>query len=218
MPARVSGGGDPCSGALAAEDAGDVSSEAAVALYAAIACVVGGTIGVSGVLAGLLVGRRLRERPRVKCVATDWRLESRNNGAGREAVCSFELDLFNEGLLATGLRGVSAALRAEDGTVAVGRLKDPVSGEPLWAIDLPARRWAHASARVVFKGEEARALMGFRRADLLGRFPDGAAFELKIVERGDFVASPKRASSGREDYTAWRNLRSRLFERGRHAG
>jgi hypothetical protein len=38
-------------------------------------CAVGGAIGaigVVGVLVGLLIGRRLREMPRVRCVASDW--------------------------------------------------------------------------------------------------------------------------------------------------
>ena len=56
-------------------------------------------------------------------------------------------------------------------------------------------------------------LSGFRRADLLGRFPDGRVFKLTIVERRDFVASPKRVVPDRQEYVANRNLYSRL--RGR---
>ena len=59
---------------------------------------------------------------------------------------------------------------------------------------------------------------GFRRADLLGRFPDGRTFQLTIVERRDFVASPKRAVSDRHEYVANRNFYSRLRGRRRTAG
>lgn len=190
----------------------------AIALYALVGCVVGGLIGAAGVFLGLLGGRRLRELPRVKCVATDFELGFQKAGPARSATCSFELDLFNEGQLATGIRGVSVALRKEaGGPDVVARLKDPASGQPLWAIDLPARRWSHASAHALFEGEEAERLGGFRRAYLVGRFPDGRAFELKIIERADFAASPKRVASEREDYGAKRNFRSRFLERGRAA-
>ena len=175
---------------MVAEAAGDMSVEVTTLVVLALAgCLVGGTIGVVGVLLGLLAARRLRERARVRCVATDWQLEFQKTGALHEAVCTFELDLFNEGQLATGLRGVSVALYGEDEKVAIERLRDPTSKEPLWAIDLPSRRWTHASAYARFEDEEARMLSGFRRASLLGQFPDGRAFELTIVERRDYVAN-----------------------------
>ena len=173
---------------------------------------------MTGMLLGVLVARRLREHPRVRCVATDWQLEFQKSGELHEAVCTFELDLFNETQLATGLRGVSVALYGEDEKAAVERLRDPTSKEPLWTIDLPSRRWTHASAYVVFEDEEARMLSGFRRADLLGRFPDGKVFKLTIVERRDFVASPKKAVSDRQDYVASRNFYSRLRGRRRTGG
>ena len=200
-----------------AEAVGRMNAEA-VALFVLAGCAVGGAIGVGGVVLGLLLGRRFRERPRVRCVATDWRLDFQKEGSVPRVVCSFELDLFNEGRLATGIRGVSVALYGEGVPVVIGRLKDSASGEPLWAIDLPPRKWAHASARVLFEGEEARELGRFRRANLFGRFPDGEVFELGIIERGDFVASPKRATSEREDHIAKRNFRSRLLGRRRRAG
>jgi hypothetical protein len=201
------------------EAAGEVSFEVtAVVLFALVGCLVGGAIGVVGMLLGLLAARRLRERPRVRCVATDWRLEFQKTGALREAVCSFELDLFNEGDLASGLRGVSVALYGDDEKVAIERLRDPTSEEPLWTLDLPSRRWMHTSAHALFEDEEARILSGLRRADLLGRFPDGRVFKLTIVERRDFVASPKKAVSERQEYLANRNFYSRLRGRRRTAG
>ena len=204
---------------MVAEAAGDVSPEVTtVVLFVLAGCAVGGLIGVAGVLLGLLAARRLREQTRVRCVATDWQLEFQKSGELHEAECSFELDLFNETQLATGLRGVSVALYGEDDKVAIGRLRDPTSKKPLWTIDLPSRRWTHASAYVVFEDEEARMLSGFRRADLLGRFPDGRAFKLTIVERRDFVASPKKVVPNRQEYVASRNFYSRLRGRRRTAG
>ncbi|MBD0355234.1 MAG: hypothetical protein ICV58_08685, partial [Rubrobacteraceae bacterium] len=91
-----------------------VSPEVTTTLLVLAGCAVGGGIGVAGVLLGLLAARRLRERARVRCVATDWQLEFQKSGELHEAVCSFELDLFNETQLATGLRGVSVALYGED--------------------------------------------------------------------------------------------------------
>jgi hypothetical protein len=173
---------------------------------------------VVGVLLGLLAARHLREQARVRCVASDWQLEFQKSGALHEAVCSFELDLFNETQLATGLRGVSVALYGEEDKVAIERLRDPTSKEPLWTIDLPSRRWTHASAYVLFEDGEARMLSGFRRADLLGWFPDDRVFKLTIVERRDFVASPKRIVPDRQEYVASRNLYSRLRGRRRTAG
>jgi hypothetical protein len=189
-----------------------------VAGFVLAGCAVGGAIGASGVLAGLVVGRRFRELPRIRCVATDWELRFEKVSSGRRAVCTLEVYLFNEGQLATGVRGISIALHVDGERVLVERLRDSASEEPLWSIDLPPRRWTHASAWAIFEHEEARQLEGFRRADLLGWFPDGGSFELKIVERQDFVASPKRDNSDRHDYVASRNLRSRFHARRRSPG
>ena len=134
-------------------------------------------------------------------------------------VCSFEVDLFNEGALATGLRGPCVAFDGEDGArVAVVRLKDAGSKRDLWALDLPSRKWAHASVYALLEGEEAQDALGFRRVYLVGEFPDGNTFEAKVVERGDFVATRKRAGDLRKDYVASRNLRARFLERKRTAG
>jgi hypothetical protein len=204
---------------MVAGAAGNVSPEVTTVVLLVLAgCAVGGGIGVVGMLLGLLAARRLSERARVRCVATDWQLEFQKRGELHEAVCSFELDLFNEAQLATGLRGVSVALYGEEDKVAIGRLRDPTSKKPLWTIDLPSRRWTHASAYALFEDEEARMLSGFRRADLLGRFPDDRVFKLTIVERRDFVASPKKVVPSRQEYVANRNLYSRLRGRRRNPG
>lgn len=188
-----------------------------------IGCAVGGTIGVAGVLVGLVVSQRFREMPRVKCVASDWDVTV-YEGAGPlgRAVCSFEVDLFNEGALATGLRSPCVAFDGEDGArVAVVRLKDAVSKRDLWALDLPPRKWAHASVYALLEGDEAQDTLGFRRVHLVGEFPGGNVFEAKVIERGDFVAARKRAGDARKDYVASRNLRARFarfLERRRTAG
>ena len=108
-----------------------------------------------------------------------------HEGAGPlgRAVCSFEVDLFNEGALATGLRGPSVAFDGADGDrVAVARLKDAVSKQDLWALDLPSRSWTHASVYALLE-EEVQDALSFRRVHLVGEFPDGNNFETKMVER-----------------------------------
>ena len=198
---------------------GGINLEASI-VVALISCAVGGALGVAGVLVGLLVARRFKEMPRVKCVASDWNLTV-YEGAGPlgRAVCSFEVDLFNEGALATGLRSPCVAFEGEDSArVAVVRLKDADSKRDLWALDLPPRKWAHASVYALLEGEEVQDALGFRRVHLVGDFPGGKTFEAKVVERGDFVATRKRAGDARKDYVASRNLRARFLERRRPAG
>lgn len=193
--------------------------EAAVAVVL-IGCAVGGMIGVAGVLVGMLVARRFREMPRVKCVASEWNLTA-YEGAGPlgRAVCSFEVDLFNEGALATGLRSPCVAFDGEDGArVAVTHLKDTVSKQRVWALDLPSRAWTHASMYALLQGEEGQDALDFRRVHLVGEFPDGKNFQTKLVERADFLATRKKAGDARKDYVASRNLRARFIERRRTAG
>lgn len=194
-----------------------MSLEAAVAVVL-ICCAVGGAIGVAGVLVGLLVARGFREMPRVKCVASDWDMTD-YEGAGplRRVVCSCEVDMFNEGVLATGLRAPSVAFEGKDGDhMAVSRLKDAASKRDLWALDLPSRKWAHASVYALL--EEAKDALRFRSVHLVGEFPDGKAVKTKMVERTDFVATSKWAADSRKDYVAGRNLRARFLERRRTAG
>ena len=100
---------------MVAEAAGDMSVEVTTLVVLALAgCLVGGTIGVVGVLLGLLTSPRRRERWRVRCVATAWQLEFQKTGARREAGSSVELDLLSGGQRATPLRGLSVALCGED--------------------------------------------------------------------------------------------------------
>jgi hypothetical protein len=182
------------------------------ASYALIGCLVGGVLSGGGVLLGVRMGCRFRELPWVKCVAANWELAFEQARPIRLARCTFEVDLFKEGQLATGLRSVSVALRVrgegKEEAVVVGRLKDPASKEPLWAIDLPARRWAHANAYAAFEG--GRLLSGFRGANLLGQFPDGRVFDIAIVRRGNFLVSSKKVVLERQERIARRNLPARF--------
>jgi hypothetical protein len=134
------------------------------------------------------------------------------------AVCSFEIDLFNEGL-PTGLRGPPVVIYGEDGRrAAAERLSDSVSRRYLWTLDLPSRRWVHASVYALLEGEAVRDASGFRRVHLVGEFPNGTTFERNIVERQYFVAARKRTGDVRKDYVASHNFRSRLLGRRRAAG
>ena len=134
-----------------------MSPEQVVAAYVLPGCALGGALGVAGVVVGLLFGRRFREFPRVKGVATDWEV-SLGEGSLRRAECSFELDLFNAGMLATGVRAPSVVLVGAQGRSSTERLKDSGSKEPVWAIDLPPRRWVHVSSYAAFEGEGVREL------------------------------------------------------------
>jgi hypothetical protein len=108
---------------------------------------------------------------------------------------------------------------AEDGRrAAEGRLGDPAFRRDLWTLDLPSRRWVHASVYALLEGEAVRDASGFRRVHLVGEFPDGTTFERKIVERQDFIATRKRTGDARKDYVASHNFRSRLLGRRRAAG
>jgi hypothetical protein len=186
-----------------------MSSEVTTIAVAVTGWAVGGTIGAAGVLLGLLLGRRFREMPRVEGVASEWdmRVYERAGPQGR-LVCSFEVDLFNEGAFG----------REDGGRVAVSRLKDAASKGDLRPLDLPSRRWTHASVYALLEGDEARDTQGFRRVYLPSEFPGGGAFESKMVERGDFVATRKRVADARKDYLAGRNLRARFPARKRTAG
>lgn len=130
--------------------------------------------------------------------------------------------LFNEGQPAAGSRGVSVALRSSGEekreVVAIGGLKAPASKGPLRVSGLPARRQAHAHAHAAFEGKDVLRLSGFRRANLLGRFPDGRGFDVAIVRRENFLASSEGGVSGRQDRTAKRDLSTRFRWRKRPTG
>ena len=184
-----------------------MSPEAAAAVYSALA---GGVLAALCVLAGMFAGRYLRERGKVRCVVWGW--EMTEAGALGQAVCSFEVDLFNERPSPTGLRGVSVEFFRNGERLAASPLRISVSDEELGVLNLPSRRWVHTSLYTLFEGEEARRLTGFRRAEFVGYFPDGRAFRRKIVERKDFVVGHKKKTIKRKDYALalWR----RLFGRG----
>ena len=180
-----------------------MSSEAATAIYGAL---VGGVLGMVGVLVGMLVERHLRERGQVRCVISNWELTAAGSRPlGQEkAVCSFEVDLFNEKPSATGLRDVSVVFLREDGEgQMIGPLRSSDSDEEVGVLNLPPRRWMRGSLYALFEGEEAREISGFREAYFVGYFPDGSGFRQRIVERKDFVATRKRKHAVRKEYTYW---------------
>jgi hypothetical protein len=126
-------------------------------------------------------------------------------------VCAFEVDLFNKGELPTGQRDLSVVFYRDDEQLARARLKDVVTERELWTIDLPSRRWAHASAYDLVEDEAARGVEGYRRVDFVGEFPDDRELKQTIVKRGEFVATRKRAGEPRKDYVASGNLWVRLW-------
>lgn len=182
-----------------------VSLEATMLTYGAIA---GGALAMIGVLTGMFAERYLQERGKVRCVVSDWQLAFYEAGAsGGEpvrAVCSFEVNLFNERTLPSGLRGVSVAFVQNGEEEVVGRLRSSISDEEVEVLNLPSRRWVCVSLYGYFEVEEARKLSNFERADLVGYFPDDRKFRQRIVVRKDFVASRKRFVATRKNFVAAR--------------
>lgn len=182
-----------------------MSPETVTVLYGVLAggaiAMGGGVLAALGILVGMAVQRRRRERKEVRCVVSGWDMtEAAPLGW---AACSFEIEMFNEETSPTGLRGVRVEF-VEDGSVPVtGRLRLPASTEVLGVMNLPPQRWERATLHAFFEGEDARGVAGFRRADFVGQFPNGAEFRRKIVERKDFVAARKKGNLGRKVYAPW---------------
>jgi hypothetical protein len=180
-----------------------MSSQAAAAIYGGL---VGGVLAMIGVLAGMLLESRLQRRGKLRCVVSDWELTE--VGSLGQAFCSFEVYLFNERLLATGLRDVSVVFYRDGEEGLICLLKDHTSSESLRVLDLPPRRWVHARPYSMFEGNEAQKLKGLRRVELVGRFPDGSEFRQKILAREDFGATRSGPVGPRKDYTRpwWRRM------------
>ena len=180
-----------------------MTPEITAALYGGIS---GGVLAMLGVLIGVFVERQLQWRGKVRCVVSDWDLSFQHAGELTQATCSFEVDLFNEQPLATGLRDVRVVFVKDDGEEIVGRLRDVLLREGV-TVNLPPREWVHASLHGRFDDREARMLENFRRAEFLGYLPDGRAFRQRIIGRKDFMARRKRLFPGRKDYhsgSLWR--------------
>jgi len=190
---------------VAEEVVSRMSPEATTALYGVLAggaiAMSGGVLAALGILIGMFVQRRRRERKEVRCVVSGWDMtEAVPLGW---AACSFEIELFNEETSPTGLRGVRVEFTRNGGRPAGGRLRLPASTEVLGVMNLPPQRWERATLHAFFEGEEARELVGFRRADFVGYFPSGKEFRCKIVERKDFVAARKKGQTGQKVYAPW---------------
>ena len=184
-----------------------MSPQAVAAVYGGL---VGGVLAIVGVVAGMLLERHLQGRGKLRCVLSEWELTEVE--PLQRALCSFEVYLFNERLLATGLRDICVAFHLEGKEEVLYPLKRSATAESLSLLDLPPRRWVRVKPYALFGDREARKLPAFRRADFVGRFPDGREFRRQIVERGDFVASPKRFVSARKNYDAlpwWRRKAGR---------
>ncbi|CAN5153115.1 hypothetical protein BH18ACT10_BH18ACT10_15030 [soil metagenome] len=180
-----------------------MTPEITAALYGGIS---GGVLAMLGVLVGVFLERQLQWRGKVRCVVSDWDLSFQHAGELTQATCSFEVDLFNEQPLATGLRDVRVVFIKDDGQEIVGRLRDVLLREGV-TVNLPPREWVHASLHGRFDDREARKLENFRRAEFVGYLPDGRAFRQRIVGRKDFMARRKRLFPGRKDYhsgSLWR--------------
>ncbi len=171
-----------------------MSPEVTVVISAALVLAL---IGASAVT---LVERYLRDRGEVRCVVYDWELAFLEAGLpGHQAVFSFEVYLFNEDPSWTSLRDASVAFFRDGAREVVIRLRDSSSDE-YPTLELPPQQGVHASLYAVLESEEAREVAGFRRADFVGRLPDGKTFERKIAEQANFLASRKRGGVRRKDF------------------
>ena len=168
--------------------------------------IVGGLLAIAGVLAGMSIERRLQWRGKVECVVSNWDLNFQRAGALNQAMCSFDVDLFNEQPFATGIRDVRVVFVREDGEEVTGTLRDVLLREGV-VLNLPPRQWFHASLHGRFDDQDARKLREFRRVEFLGYFPDGREFRQRVIDRKDFTVRRKKLFSRRKDYqpgTMWR--------------
>ncbi|MBV9455282.1 MAG: hypothetical protein JOZ19_14400 [Rubrobacter sp.] len=166
-------------------------------IYFALAIV----LGVLLLLTVVFVTLRLQKRARVRCVVWDWELVLREDGTDEHAMFSFECYLLNDGRLRTSLSGVYVVFVRDGAREVAGHLMDLFSGEELQrALDLPPGQGIRLSLYSTFEGEEGRKASGFRRADLVGRFPNGRIFRRRIAGREDFVVGHKRVGASRKNF------------------
>jgi hypothetical protein len=179
-----------------------MTPQAVAAIYGGL---VGGVLAMIGVLAGMALESRLQRRGKLRCIVSDWELT--DVGPLGQAFCSFEVYLFNERLLATGLRDVSVVFYRDGEQGWEYLLKDRASSESLRVLDLPPRRWVHVRPYALFEGKEVE-FTGLRQVDLVGRLPDGSEFRQKILAREDFVATRSEPMGPRKDYSRpwWRRM------------
>ena len=182
-----------------------MSPEVTAAVYGALAggavTLAGGGLATLGILAGMYIKRRLKERKRVRCVVSEWDMTEVEPLGW--AACSFDVELFNEKSLPTGLRGVCVEFLRDGGPPTVGRLREVASTEVLGVLNLPPQRWVRTTLHAFFEGEETRDIEGFQRADFVGYYPDGKEFRRKIVVRKNFGTARKKQHSIRKDYAPW---------------
>ena len=144
-----------------------------------------------------------RRRRKVRCLAWDWRLTSRQVGSlEQQAVFSFEAYLLNPRPSPMKLRSASVVLHRDDGRVLRSHLRHWASDGPLGALELQPWQVVCVSVYALFEGEGARKVSDFRRAHLIGLFEGGETFEWRIAGRENFVAGWKRPGSERKDFAA----------------
>ena len=182
-----------------------MSPQAVAAIYGGL---VGGVLAMIGVLAGMFLESRLQRHGKLRCVVSNWEL-TEVTPLG-QAFCTFEVYLFNESILATGLRDISIAFYQDSESELVCSLKDRPSAQSFRVLDLPPRRWVHARPYALFEADEAQRLIDFRRVEVVGRFPDGSIFRQMVVSREDYVVTRSRPVGSRMDYAA-RPWRHRMF-------
>jgi hypothetical protein len=180
-----------------------MTPQAVAAIYGGL---VGGVLAMIGVLAGMALESRLQRGGKVRCVVSDWELT--DVGPLGQAYCSCEVYLFNERLLAMGLRDVSVVFYRDGEQRWVYLLKDRASSESLRVLDLPPRQWVHVRPYALFEGKEVQELNGLRQVELVGSLPDGSEFRQKILAREDFVATRSEPAGPRKDYSRpwWRRM------------
>jgi hypothetical protein len=182
-----------------------MSPEATAAIYGALAggfvAISGGVLATLTILVGMFIKRRFKERKRVRCVVSEWDMTEVEPLGW--AACSFEVELFNEKLSPTGLRGVRVEFLRDGEPPTAGHLRESASTEVLGVLNLPPQRWVRATLHAFFEGEEMRDIEGFRQADFVGYFPDGKEFRRKIVVRKTFGVARKKKHSTRKDYAPW---------------
>ena len=156
-----------------------------------------------------------RRRRKVRCLAWDWRLTSWRAGSveqqQQQVMFFFEAYLLNPRPFPMKLRSASVLLHRDDGRVLRSHLRHSASDEPLGALELQPWQVVYVSVYARFEGEEARDLLSFRQAGLVGLFERDETFEWRIPGRENFVVGWKRPGSERKDFSA--SLKKGGFER-----
>lgn len=119
------------------------------------------------------------------------------SGRGGQALGVLEGYFFNKTRSPVKLHRVSMAFRQNGVQKVIGPLRDSASDEYLEAVSIPPRRGINVSLYALFNGEEVQELLdltGLKRAEFVGRFPDGKALRKKLAGLKVLANSRKRAN------------------------